>query len=130
LLSAIVVGRKADEKLFPATDVRWAWKRLCKAAGIKSGKAEGYVIHDTRRTAARTKRSAGVDETVISRIAGWKPGSKMFARYGIVNRSDMEDAMKRSEEWEKQQSKDMHTLCIDAPKAGQMVQAPMKQEIH
>jgi hypothetical protein len=40
----------------------------------------------------------------------------MFARYGIVNRSDMEDAMKRSEECEKQQSKDIHTLCTDAPK--------------
>jgi hypothetical protein len=86
-------------------------------------------MHDCRRTAARTKRSAGVDETVISRTAGWKPGSKMFARYGIVNRSDMEDAMKRSEECEKQQSKDIHTLCTDAPKKGQMLQPSNKQEI-
>jgi hypothetical protein len=53
----------------------------------------------------------------------------MFARYGIVNRSDMEDAMKRSEECEKQQSKDIHTLCTDAPKKGQMLQPSNKQEI-
>lgn len=131
LLQAIVAGRQADERLFPATDLRWAWKRLCKRAGVKCGKAGGYVIHDTRRTAARTKRSAGVDETVISRIAGWKPGSKMFARYGIVNRSDMEDAMTRSEQWEEQwekqqQSKDMHSLCMDASKT---VQATDKRDI-
>jgi len=83
--------------------MRHAWKRLCKNAGVKSGKAEGYVIHDTRRTAARTKRAAGVSETVTCKIMGWKPGSKMFARYGIVDRADMAEALKRSEQWEREQ---------------------------
>jgi integrase len=105
LLEAVVTGRKPDESLFPVKDVRHAWKRLCKSAGVKCGKAEGYVIHDSRRTAARTKRSAGVSETVTCKIMGWKPGSKMFARYGIVDRADMAEALKRSEQWEREQRK-------------------------
>ena len=75
--------------------MRHAWKRLCKNASVKCGKAVGYVIHDTRRTAARTKRAAGVSESVTCKIMGWKPGSKMFARYGIVDRADMAEALKR-----------------------------------
>lgn len=72
---------------------------------VKCGKAEGYVIHDSRRPAARTKRAAGVSETVTCKIMGWKPGSKMFARYGIMDRSDMAEALKRSEQWEHEQRK-------------------------
>lgn len=105
LLEAVLTGRKPDESLFPVKDMRHAWKRLCKNAGVKCGKAEGYVIHDTRRTAARTKRAAGVSETVTCKIMGWKPGSKMFARYGIVDRSDMAEALKRSEKWEQEQQR-------------------------
>jgi hypothetical protein len=71
---------------------------------VKSGqKVGGYIIHDTRRTAARTQRSAGVAESVTSQILGWKPGSKMYARYGIVDRTDMNDALLRSEQWEETQ---------------------------
>jgi integrase len=102
LLEAVITGRKSDESLFPVKDMRHAWKRLCKNAGVKCGK-DGYVIHDTRRTAARTKRAAGVSETVTSEIMGWKPGSKMFARYGIVDRADMVEALKRSEQFEQAQ---------------------------
>ena len=106
LLEAIIAGRSTEESLFPVRDMRHAWKRLCKTAGVKSGKAEGYVIHDSRRTAARTKRAAGVSETVTCKIMGWKPGSKMFARYGIVDRADMAEALKRSEQWERDQRKE------------------------
>jgi len=103
LLEPLVIGKQAHESVFPAKDMRWAWKRLCKEAGVQSGKAAGYVIHDTRRTAARTQRSAGVAESVSSAILGWKPGSKMYARYGIVDRSDMTEALQRSEQWEQEQ---------------------------
>jgi integrase len=105
LLVAVIAGRSPKESLFPVTDMRHAWKRLCKTAGVKCGKAEGYVIHDSRRTAARTKRAAGVSETVTCKIMGWKPGSKMFARYGIVDRADMAEALRRSEQWECEQQK-------------------------
>ena len=105
LLEAIIAGRSPCKSLFPVNDMRHAWKRLCKNAGVKCGKAGGYVIHDTRRTAARTKRAAGVSETVTCKIMGWKPGSKMFARYGIVDRADMAEALRRSEQWEREQRK-------------------------
>ena len=105
LLQAVVTGRKSDEPLFPVKDMRRAWKQLCTRAGVKSCKDGGYVIHDARRTAARTKRSAGVSETVTASIMGWKPASKMFARYAIVDRADIAEAMKRSEQWEQEQRK-------------------------
>src|SRR5262249_29299358 len=80
-----------------------AWKRLCKEAGVKAGKLDGYVIHDTRRTTARTKRAAGVAETVAAATLGWKPGSKMFARYGIVDTADTLIAQQAQEKWEADQ---------------------------
>jgi integrase len=109
LLQAVVTGRKSDEDLFPVKDMRHAWKRLCERAGVKYGKAEGYVIHDARRTAARAKRSAGVAETVTAKIMGWSKDSKMFARYGIVDRADMVEAMKRTEQWETSQRENEHS---------------------
>jgi hypothetical protein len=42
--------------------------------GAPPGKTDG-IIHDSRRTTARTKRAAGVAETVICATMGWKPGS-------------------------------------------------------
>jgi len=83
--------------------MRHAWKWLCKNAGVKSGKAQGYVIDDTRRTAARTRRAAGVSESVTCKIMGWKPESRILARYGIVDRADMAEASKRIEQWEREQ---------------------------
>jgi integrase len=103
LLEPLVIGKKPHEAIFPAKDMRWAWRRLCKSAGIEPGKIGGYIIHDTRRTAARTQRAAGVPESVSSKILGWQPGSKMYARYGIVDRADMNDALLRSEQWEQTQ---------------------------
>src|SRR5215470_19508548 len=94
----------------------------CQNAGVKYGKTEGYVIHDSRRTAARTKRAAGVSETVTCKIMGWKPGSKMFARYGIVDRADMAEALKRSEQWEHEQRRQKqqfeHSLSIAGTETG------------
>jgi len=121
LLEAVCTGRAFDEPLFPAKDMRHAWRRLCKAAGVKTGKAGGYVIHDARRTSARTKRAAGEDETVICAIMGWKPGSKMFPRYGIVNRADMQEALRRSEQWEQDQANQKHfehSSSIDSTDSG------------
>ena len=82
LMLPMVVNRDPEEPLFPVRDMRYAWRRLCDDAGVAYGK-NGYVIHDTRRTAARTKRSAGVSESVTNATMGWKPGSKMLSRYGL-----------------------------------------------
>jgi hypothetical protein len=46
----------------------------------------------SRGTGARNLREAGVDETVIMKIGGWKTRS-VFIRYGIVATKDIENAM-------------------------------------
>jgi len=132
LLKAVIAGRSPDESLFPVRDMRHAWKRLCKTAGVKSGKVGGYVIHDTRRTAARTKRAAGVSETVTCKIMGWKPGSKMFARYGIVDRADMAEALKRSEQWEHEQRKPEfeHSTDIVSTGTGAIRESRLSRELN
>jgi integrase len=132
LLKAVIAGRSPYESLFPVRDMRPAWKRLCKTAGVKSGKVGGYVIHDTRRTAARTKRAAGVSETVTCKIMGWKPGSKMFARYGIVDRADMAEALKRSEQWEHEQRKPEfeHSTDIVSTGTGAIRESRLSRELN
>jgi hypothetical protein len=46
----------------------------------------------SRETAARNLRRAGVPETVIMKIGGWRTRS-VFERYAIVSRNDIADAM-------------------------------------
>jgi len=72
-------------------DFRGAWESVCAAAGVP-----GLLFHDLRRTAARNLRRAGVAETVIMKIGGWRT-SKMFRRYAIVCDSDLSDAMSKLE---------------------------------
>jgi hypothetical protein len=57
-------------------------------------KYTGLIFHDLRRTAARNLRRAGIAETVIMKIGGWRTRS-VFERYAIVSRGDMVDAMQK-----------------------------------
>ena len=45
-------------------------------------------------TAARNLRRAGISETVIMKIGGWRTRS-VFERYAIVSRGDTVDAMQK-----------------------------------
>jgi integrase len=99
LVTPLLLGRKANERLFPVKDVRCAWRRICKAAGVKAGRKDGYVIHDGRRTAPRRQRAAGVAQSVSMAQMGWKSDA-MYRRYGIVDRSDMRAALERVEQYE------------------------------
>ena len=91
----LVEHRDPASQLFPVKDFKYAWKRICDRAGLKSGK-EGIVLHDFRRTSAREKRSRGVAEGVIMQMQGWKT-SAMFRRYAIVDSEDKMDALRRME---------------------------------
>jgi hypothetical protein len=51
-------------------------------------------FHDLRRSGARNFRKAGVDESVIMRIGGWKTPST-FRRYNIVDENDLAVAGER-----------------------------------
>ena len=69
------------------TDFRTPWEKACEAAGFPD-----LLLHDLRRSAARNLRRAGVDESTIMRIGGWKTAS-MFRRYAITDDSDVIDGL-------------------------------------
>jgi integrase len=93
LLSAYVHDKSADDRVFTRANGKWVrdfrrtWANACEAAGVP-----GLQFHDLRRTAARNLRRAGVPETVIMKIGGWRTRS-VFERYAIVSRNDIADAM-------------------------------------
>ena len=101
LLTACVSGKAADGFVFTrpdgkrVKDFRRTWTKACEAAGLP-----GLLFHDLRRTAARNLRRAGVPETVIMKIGGWRTRS-VFERYAIVSRNDIADAMLRLQQSEK-----------------------------
>jgi hypothetical protein len=55
------------------------------------------LVHDLRRSAARQLRSAGVAESVIMKIGGWRT-AQVFRRYAIVGDGDKTIAMGKLEQ--------------------------------
>lgn len=104
----------------PVKDFRGAWRNLCVRAGTGrwicgrcgatltdakctalNGEAQtcggarkysGLIPHDFRRSAAKAARRAGVPESVIMAMGGWKTSS-MFRRYAIVSSADQRAAV-------------------------------------
>jgi integrase len=146
LLSACVQGKTPDAHVFtradgsPVRDFRVTWERACSRIGVgqtvcvdcsepmDSGRAcskcrsqrsvySGLIFHDLRRTAARNLRRAGIPETVIMKIGGWRTRS-VFERYAIVSRTDIADAMRKLQQSEEatqiQQSHETVTLAVPA----------------
>lgn len=105
LLQPLVLGRDPKDSLWPVKQFRYAWKRVCKAAGVKAGKS-GIILHDARRTSARNKRAAGTQESTIMDIHGWKTAA-MFRRYAIVDQADRLRALVQEEEFLKDAEKRM-----------------------
>jgi integrase len=118
LLKAAVADKKPKDFVFtregakPIKDFRGAWRNLCVRAGTgrwecgKCGltlagpsctcggvrKYVGLIPHDFRRSAAKAARRAGVPESVIMAMGGWKTPS-MFRRYAIVSSADQRAAV-------------------------------------
>ena len=147
LLSACVEGKAPDARVFtrsngsPVRDIGVTWERACSRVGVgrtvcadcsspmDSGKAcpkcksrrslySGLIFHDLRRTAARNLRRAGIPETVIMKIGGWRTRS-VFERYAIVSRTDIADAMRKLQQSEQvtqtQNSHEMVTRPVPMP---------------
>jgi hypothetical protein len=95
----------AGKKCFKCESKRWTYS--------------GLIFHDLRRTAARNLRCAGISETVIMKIGGWRTRS-VFELYAIVKRNDIADAILKLEQKEKQiqHGHDMVTLPISTPTSG------------
>lgn len=91
-------------RVFDTTNLRKEWQKACAACGlgriIETDKPdphyEGLTLHDLRRSAARNLLLAGVPETVIMKIGGWKTRS-VFDRYAVTSTADLTAAMQK---WE------------------------------
>ena len=82
-----VFWRPARDHAAPLTDFHETWRRACRNAGH-----EGAWLHDTRRSAVRNFRRAGISEADAMRLSGHKTAA-MLKRYSIVAPKDLEDAV-------------------------------------
>jgi len=150
LLGACVACKGVEDAVFtrpngiPVRTLRDAWEKACTVAGVgqficvdcatpsqtgapcqkclgKRTKYTGLIFHDLRRTAARNLRRAGISETVIMKIGGWRTRS-VFERYAIVSRGDIVDAMQKLQ-LNQQESQISHEIGHVA-KAGQIDATP------
>jgi integrase len=123
LLSACVQSKTPDAHVFarangsPVRDFRVTWERACPKCKSQRSVYSGLIFHDLRRTVARNLRRAGIPETVIMKIGGWRTRS-VFERYAIVSRTDIADAMRKLQQSEEatqiQQSHEMVTAAVPA----------------
>ena len=93
-------------RVFDTTNLRKEWMKACAACGLGTiiavpgrkydPRYKGLNLHDFRRSAARNLINAGVMETSIMKICGWKTRS-VFDRYAVASTADLTAAMSR---WE------------------------------
>jgi len=110
LLLMLAAIEPKSGRVFDTTNLRKEWQRACAGCGLGriievEGKKydpryEGLTLHDMRRSAARNLLLAGVPETLIMRIGGWKTRS-VFDRYAVANTADLTAAMQRWEDFAK-----------------------------
>ncbi len=124
LVRLAATGKNPDDYLLTreggihVKDFRKAWQSLCIQAGLGRTvcrvcaktvtgkncdcgcaklKYAGPILHDFRRSAARELRRAGVAESTIMDIGGWKTRS-MFKRYAIKDSRDIKAAIEKREQ--------------------------------
>jgi integrase len=70
-------------------DFECPWNAAATAIG-----QQNLLLHDLRRSGARTLLRAGVPEDIVMKMGGWKTRS-MLSRYNIVDTSDLADAQQK-----------------------------------
>jgi integrase len=70
-------------------DIRKAWAKACRAAGMP-----GLLFHDLRRSAVRNLDRNGISQSVAMAITGHITTS-IYQRYRIINEDDLAAAPER-----------------------------------
>ncbi|MGA2814010.1 MAG: tyrosine-type recombinase/integrase [Candidatus Acidiferrum sp.] len=92
--------------VFCSTNYREDWNKACDAAGLRGYDAVkrvrlgdgGARIHDLRCSGAMNLLRAGVDESTVLKIGGWKTRS-MLDRYNVPNLEIIGEALTKSGEF-------------------------------
>jgi Phage integrase family len=71
-------------------------KRKRCECGSREREYRGLIPHDLRRSAAKALRRAGVPQSVVMAMGGWKTAD-MFRRYAIVSTADQRAAVEALE---------------------------------
>lgn len=89
-------------------DLRGAWKRACRDAGVP-----GRLIHDFRRTAVRNLIRAGVPTEVAMKLTGHK-SQEVFRRYAIIDEGMKREAVAKLAALHASEAKCQSTVKVSA----------------
>jgi integrase len=123
LLRGAVAGKGAEEQVLtrdnartgkrkPVKDMRRAWGRLIKRAGLP-----GLLVHDLRRSAAKATRRAGISEKVAMEMGGWRTRS-VFERYAITDSADQQMAAAAIEKTRAESRENSLKLALNTEESG------------
>jgi integrase len=95
--------RRGGEPVFDSTNYRPEWNKACARSGLRGYDEEkrvrlgdgGARIHDCRVSGAINLLDAGVDESTVLKIGGWKTRA-MLDRYNVLDRERVGSALTKA----------------------------------
>lgn len=93
-IGAHVFANPASGKPYSENWFLVKWRNACDCVGLQ-GPDGNITLHDLRRTFATRGRRAGIQESELMAMGGWK-SAEVFARYNVVGLDDVTKARKRA----------------------------------